>query len=60
MKFETEPTRIEIPCSKKGRPSYKWVDSLYVIQDGVKLYPPMRTREAWKFIREAKARGDQP
>jgi len=55
MKFETKPTRREVPCTRRGRPSYKWVDAVYVIQDGVKLYPPMRIREAQNFIQTAKA-----
>lgn len=60
MKFETEPTRIEVPCLKRGRPSYKWVDALYIIQGGVKLYPPLRIMEAKRFIRATKLAGDQP
>jgi hypothetical protein len=53
-KIEFEDTRIEIPSPRNGRPSYRWVDALYVIVDGKKLYPPMRIREAKNFAERLK------
>ncbi len=45
-------TQIEIPRPVRGRPSYVWVEGVYVIQpDGKTLFPPMRIREARKFCK---------
>jgi hypothetical protein len=60
MKIETERTQIEIGSPRlrilRGRrtyqPSYRWVESVYVIVDGKKIYPPMRPREAKAYIKE--------
>lgn len=52
MKITFEETQIEVGTSVRGRPSYRWVRALYVIRDGVRIYPPMRVREARRFAKE--------
>jgi hypothetical protein len=58
MTIETEPTRIEIPSPRYDRkrnnyrPSYRWVEAVYVIVDGRRIHPPMRLREAKAYIQE--------
>lgn len=52
MKIEFEPTQFEVPSPRKGRPGYRWVEGVYVILDGKKIYPPMRIREAKAFVAE--------
>lgn len=46
-----EPTILEVPSLRRGRPGYKWVNGVYVVIDGVKLYPPMRIREAKNYVK---------
>lgn len=59
-KIQFEECRMEIGSPVRGRPSYRWVDALYVIVDGKKIYPPMRVREARRYAKEltAKATGN--
>lgn len=46
-----EPARFEVGTGK-NRPAYRWVDGLYVIANGNKIFPPMRTREAKAYARQ--------
>jgi hypothetical protein len=52
MKVEFESTRFEVPSPRNGRPCYRWVEGVYVVLDGKKIYPPMRIREAKSFVAE--------
>lgn len=56
MKITTEPTRIEVwrNATRKKKGHYAWVSGVYVIVDGQKHYPPMRIREAKRYIAELK------
>lgn len=57
MAITLEPTRMEIPQTKRGKPSYQWVDAYYIVSHGSKQYPPLRVREAMKTFREMTGRG---
>ena len=47
-----EQTRIEVACTRHGKPSYRWAPGYYVCPpDGGKLYPAMRRREAISLCR---------
>ena len=52
-----EPTRLEVPAPRDGRPSYKWVDGLYVVVNGNRLYPPLRAGEAKDLGQQILERG---
>lgn len=46
--------QMEVPCTKRGRPSYKWVVG-YLVQEpttGHWIYPPVRYREMVKMCRD--------
>lgn len=47
-----EETQIEVACMRRGRPTYRWAQALYVVVDGNKHFPPMRAREAKRYAKE--------
>lgn len=48
--------RIEVPCLKRGRPSYRWTQGYIVrVGDGPEMFPPVLRREAYCMAREAGA-----
>ena len=53
-----EPTRLEVPEPRDGKPSYGWVDGLYVVVNGNRLYPPLRVGEAKDLGRQILERGE--
>jgi hypothetical protein len=37
----TRGDRVEVPCTKHGKLSYRWTTGWHMVVDGKKLYPPM-------------------
>ena len=54
MKAHLEPTMIEAPRKNGRKPaSYVWVPAVWVVkEDGSRIYPPMRIREAHRYCLE--------
>ena len=49
--------RVERPCRRNGRLSYRWVQGYWLLtDDGNKLYPPMTWREVLTTCRVDKKR----
>jgi hypothetical protein len=48
------PVEIEVPCTRNGRPSYRWTTGYTVInpKTGAAIYPPVVRREAYALARE--------
>ena len=53
------PERIEVPCIKRGKPSYRWANGYYVCDPAkglplgnAKIYPPVVRREAYALARD--------
>lgn len=51
--------RIEVPCTRCGRPAYRWTNGYYVCDPAkgqplgsAKIYPPVIRREAYTLARE--------
>lgn len=45
--------RIEVPCTIRGRPAYRWTTGYYVVDHaGSKIYPPVRRSEAYGLARD--------
>jgi hypothetical protein len=45
---------MEVACTKRGRPSYRWANAYHVVnpESGCKLYPPVKRSEAYDMARE--------
>ncbi len=44
--------RIEVPCTRRGRPSYRWTNGYYIVDTkGAKIYPPVPRYEAYDLAR---------
>jgi hypothetical protein len=44
------PVKLEVPCTRRGRPSFKWVHGYQVVTpEGAELLPYMRMMEAIRF-----------
>ena len=44
--------RIEVPRTRRGRPSYRRTNGYYVVSpDGGKIYPPVTRHEAFDLAR---------
>lgn len=52
MTITTKETQIEVGCTVRGRPSYRWVPAVLVTINGQTIYPPMRLREAKAYVKE--------
>lgn len=53
MTVTLEPTRVEVWRRNRGKVAQSvWVAAVFVVVDGRKLYPPMRVREARKYVKE--------
>ncbi len=48
------PTQIEVGCTRRGRPSYRWAPGYWVADPTSNrlLYPPVPRREAYALARE--------
>jgi hypothetical protein len=45
--------QIEVPCTRRGRPSYRWTTGYYVVNPaGAKVYPPVLRSEAYDLARQ--------
>lgn len=45
--------RIEVPCIRHSKISYRWTNGYYVVDHaGSKIYPPVRRSEAYSLARE--------
>lgn len=50
-KVTFESTELEVPCVRHRKPTYRIVSALFVIVNGVKIYPPMRINDAKKYAK---------
>lgn len=51
--------RIEVPCMRHGKPSYRWTNGYYVCDPApdkpigsAKIYPPVVRKEAYALARQ--------
>ena len=46
-------TRIEVACTRHGKPSYRWANGYHVTnREGNKLYPAVLRNEMHSLVRE--------